>query len=378
MAAKRDYYEVLGIDKNASASDIKKAYRKMAKKYHPDANPGDKEAEARFKEVNEANEVLSDEQKRAAYDQYGHAAFDGAGNMGGAGGFSGMDMGDIFSGIFGSGGFSGGFGDFFGGGTSRRSNGPRRGRDNEINLTISFEESMFGCRKSVKVPVYEICPDCKGNGAKPGTYPETCHKCGGSGQMRVEKQTILGIMQTVTTCTECNGTGKVIKEKCPKCSGSGNVKNVKDVYVDIPKGISHGQAVRKSGLGGAGSNGGPNGDLYVRVNVLPSPIYIRKGNDLFVDFEISMVDAALGVDVKIPTIDGDKDYTVKPGTQPDYQVTFRNKGAYDVHNSNNRGDQVVTLKVVIPKDLNNEQKELLREFKNGGKTEKKKKGFFGI
>ncbi|MBQ7265295.1 MAG: molecular chaperone DnaJ [Firmicutes bacterium] len=374
MASKRDYYEVLGIDKSASAADIKRAYRKLAKKYHPDFNPGDKEAEEKFKEVNEANEILSDEQKRAAYDQYGHAAFDAAGNTsGGAGGF-GFDMGDIFSSVFGGGGF-GGFGDIFGSGSSRRSNGPRRGADNQMNTSISFEESMFGCKKTINIPVYDTCPDCGGNGAKKGTYPETCRRCGGTGQEQTTRQTPFGVIRSATTCSECHGQGKIIKEKCPTCGGNGHIRVNKDVTLDIPKGISHGQSIRKTGLGSAGENGGPNGDLYIKINVMPSDIYTRHGNDLYVNFEISMVDAALGADIKIPTIDGEKEYTVKPGTQPDYQVTFRNKGAYDVHNPNIRGNEIVTLKVVVPKKLTERQKELLNEFKTG--EPKKKKGFFG-
>ncbi len=377
MASKRDYYEVLGVDKNATAADIKKAYRKLVKKYHPDANPGDKEAEAKFKEVNEANEVLSDEQKRAAYDRYGHAAFDGA--AGGAGGFSGfeggVDMGDIFSGIFGS----GGFGDFFSTGrSSSRRNGPRKGADTMQNITITFEESMFGCQKKLNVPVYENCPECKGSGAKAGTYPETCTRCGGTGVEKVTRQTVFGMMQSQTTCSVCGGQGKVIKEKCPHCGGQGKIKVNREITVDIPRGISHGQRIRKTGLGGAGTNGGPNGDLYVMVNVLPSKTFVRDGDNIFVDFKVSMYDAALGAELKIPTIDGDKDYTLRPGTQPGYTFTIRNKGAYNVHSNSTRGDEIVTIKVEIPTELTNKQKEMLKDLRDGtDKSTKKKKGLFG-
>lgn len=264
MASKRDYYEVLGISKGASDTEIKKAYRKMAKKYHPDANPDNKEAEAKFKEVNEAYEVLSDPQKKAAYDQYGHSAFEQGGMGGGgfSGGFSGMDMGDIFSGIFGDGGF-GGFGDIFGGGGSRR-RGPQRGSDLQMNLTISFEESMFGCKKDITVNVSETCPDCKGSGAKAGTTAETCPHCQGTGQEKVTTRTPFGMAQTVRSCSHCNGEGKIIKEKCPKCGGKGNVNVRKTVTIDIPKGIAHGQSIRKRGLGGAGSRGGENGDYLFK------------------------------------------------------------------------------------------------------------------
>lgn len=377
MASKRDYYEVLGISKGASDTEIKKAYRKMAKKYHPDANPDNKEAEAKFKEVNEAYEVLSDPQKKAAYDQYGHSAFEQGGMGGGgfSGGFSGMDMGDIFSGIFGDGGF-GGFGDIFGGGGSRR-RGPQRGSDLYMNLTISFEESMFGCKKDIAVNVSETCPDCKGSGAKAGTTAETCPHCQGTGQEKVTTRTPFGMAQTVRSCSHCNGEGKIIKEKCPKCGGKGNVNVRKTVTVDIPKGIAHGQSIRKRGIGGAGSRGGENGDLFVQILVTPSKQFQRQGNDLYTDVSIDIVQASLGAEITIPTIDGDEKYTIKPGTQPNTKITIRGKGAYNVRNERARGNLIVTLKVVVPTELKKEQKELLEKLGDSfNGTTHKKKGFF--
>ena len=376
MASKRDYYEVLGVTKGASDAEIKKAYRKMAKKYHPDANPDNKEAEEKFKEVNEAYEVLSDPQKKAAYDQYGHAAFEGG--MGGAGGFSGgfsgMDMGDIFSDIFG-GGF-GGFGDIFGGGGSRK-RGPQRGSDLQVNLTISFEESMFGCKKEITVPVSEKCSECNGSGAKEGTTAETCPNCHGSGQERVTTRTPFGMAQTVRTCSQCGGEGKIIKEKCPKCGGKGSVTTKKTITVDIPKGIAHGQSIRKKGYGSAGTKGGANGDLFIQILVTHSKQFQRQGNDLYTDVAINIVQATLGAEINIPTIDGDELYTIKPGTQPGTKVTLRGKGAYNVRNDKARGNLIVTLNVVIPTELKKEQKELLQKFGDSlNGVAGKKKGFF--
>ncbi len=375
MASKRDYYEVLGVSKGASDAELKKAYRKMAKKYHPDANPDNKEAEAKFKEVNEAYEILSDPQKKAAYDQYGHAAFEqgGMGSGGFSGGFSGMDMGDIFSDLFGN----SGFGDIFGGGSSSRRKGPQRGSDTQMNLTISFEESMFGCTKSINVPVSETCPECKGSGAKAGTSAETCPNCHGTGQERVTTRTMFGMAQTVRTCSHCGGEGKIIKEKCPHCGGRGNITSNKTVSVDIPKGIAHGQSIRKKGLGGAGVKGGANGDLFIQILVSPSKQFQRQGNDLYTEVPIDIVQATLGADITIPTIDGDETYTIKPGTQPGTKITLRGKGAYNVRNDKSRGNLIVTLKVVIPTDLKREQKELLQKFGDSLKgITPKKKGFF--
>ncbi len=378
MASKKDYYEVLGITKDASDADIKKAYRKMAKKYHPDANPDNKEAEEKFKEVNEAYEILSDPQKKAAYDQYGHAAFEQGGMGGGgfSGGFSGMDMGDIFNDIFG-GSFGGGFSDIFGGGSRSGRRGPQRGSDLQMNLTITFEESMFGCQKEITVPVSEKCTDCGGTGAKAGTSAETCPNCHGSGQERVSTRTPFGMAQTVRTCSQCHGEGKIIKEKCPKCGGKGSVTTNKTITVDIPKGIAHGQSIRKKGLGSAGTMGGSNGDLFIQILVGPSKQFQRQGNDLYTEVPINIVQATLGAEIKIPTIDGEEAYTIKPGTQPGTKVTLRGKGAYNVRNDKSRGSLIVTLKVVVPTDLKKEQRELLQRFGDSltGNTTKKK-GFF--
>lgn len=379
MASKRDYYEVLGIQRGAGDQEIKKAFRKMAKKYHPDANPGDKEAEEKFKEVNEAYEVLSDPQKKAAYDQYGHSAFEqggmgGGGFSGGFGGFSGMDMGDIFSGIFGD-----GFGDIFGGGRSRSSrSGPQRGSDLQMSMTISFEESMFGCKKEVNIPVYETCDDCKGSGAKKGTTAETCPYCHGTGQEKITQQTPFGMISSTRVCSHCRGEGKIIKEKCPKCGGNGNIKVNKNVTVEIPKGISAGQSIRKRGLGGAGIKGGPNGDLFIQINVVPSKTFIRQGNDLYVNVPISITQAVFGGKINVPTIDGDYEYELKSGTQPDTKATIRGKGAYNVKNDKYRGNLVVTFNVVIPTELNKDQREALEKFAeaSGEKQHSKKKGWF--
>ncbi|MBR1443056.1 MAG: molecular chaperone DnaJ [Firmicutes bacterium] len=373
MADKRDYYEVLGIAKGATDADIKKAYRKLAKKYHPDANPGNKEAEEKFKEISEAYEVLSDPQKRQTYDQFGHAAFSGGGGggAGGFGGFSGgVDMGDIFESFFGG----SGFGDIFGGGGRSRRNGPEQGSNLLYNLTITFEEAVFGCKKEITFPHEESCPDCKGTGAKPGTHPESCKRCGGSGQVRETKQTMFGMMSNVRVCPECQGSGKTIKDKCPKCSGKGRVNVNKKIIVDVPKGINDEQKIRKKGLGDAGRNGGPAGDLIIAIHVKPHKKFVRRNYDIYLDYTISMIQATLGGEVKIPTIDGEETYTVKPGTQPDTVIKLKNKGVFNLRNENIRGDQIVTLKVEIPTKLTEKQKNLLREF--SGEQADKSKGFF--
>ena len=373
MAGKRDYYEVLGVDKNAGDSDIKKAYRKLAKKYHPDANPNNKEAEAKFKEAGEAYEVLSDKDKRAAYDRYGHSAFEngGGGGAGGFGGFSGgMDMGDIFESFFGG----SGFGDIFGG-SGRRKNGPKRGADVQTNIRISFEEAMFGTEKEISLNVTESCDTCKGTGAKPGTVAENCKKCGGSGQESVVQQTMFGTMRSTRPCSACHGEGKIIKEPCPSCRGKGKVRKNKNVKISIPKGIDNGQSIRKSGFGEAGDKGGASGDLYVNIYVTPHKEFVRKENNIFLDVPISFVQAALGDELTIKTIDGEEKYTLKPGTQPNDTAVLKGNGAYKVRNDKYRGDQIVTFKVKIPTKLTDRQKELLREFSGDGTTEKKSKTF---
>ena len=381
MAEKRDYYEVLGVSKGASDSEIKSAYRKLAKKYHPDMNPGDKEAEAKFKEASEAYAVLSDADKRRQYDQFGHAAFDGG--AGGAGGFDfgGMDMGDIFGDIF---------GDFFGGGRSRgQSNGPMKGQNIRTSVRITFEEACFGVDKEIDVTLKEECATCHGTGAKPGTPPETCKKCGGKGQVVFTQQSLFGVVRNVQACPDCHGTGKIIKERCSDCSGSGYISKRKKISVSIPAGIDNGQCVRIRDKGEPGVNGGQRGDLLVEVVVSRHPIFQRQDRDIFSTAPITFAQAALGGDVRIKTVDGEVIYTVKPGTQTNTRVRLRNKGVPSLRNKQVRGDHYVTLVVEVPTKMNSEQKELLEAFdkamygeKNEDETpsdEKKhgKKGMFG-
>ncbi len=388
---KRDYYEVLGVEKSADDAAIKKAYRALAKKYHPDMNPGDAEAEKRFKEASEAYAVLSDPEKKSKYDQFGHAAFDGPGGGGGAGGFdfNGADFGDIFGDIF---------GDFFGGGTrsSARGNGPMKGANLRTSVRIGFEEAVFGCKKEIELNVKETCKTCNGNGAKPGTSPETCTKCGGRGQVTVTQQSILGMMRSVQTCPNCQGSGKIIREKCTGCRGTGYTTMRKRYSVNIPAGIDNGQSVRQPGLGEPGINGGPRGDALVEVIVSHHPIFQRQDFNIFSTVKISYALAALGGEVYVDTVDGKIAYTVRPGTQTDTKVRLKGKGVPSWRNSNVRGDHYVTLVVETPERLSHEAKELLRQFDalcgdslHSVKTEagqtpepenkdsKKKKGFFG-
>lgn len=359
MASKRDYYEVLGVQKGASDAEIKRAYRKVAKKYHPDANPGDKEAEEKFKEAAEAYEVLSDPDKRSKYDQFGHAAFEQGG--GGAGGFGGFDfnsgdMGDIFGDIF---------GDFFGGGSRSRSsnNGPMKGANLRASVRITFEEAVFGCEKELDITLKDECGTCHTTGAKPGTAPETCPKCGGKGQVVYTQQSMFGMVRNVQTCPDCNGTGQIIKEKCPDCHGEGYIKRRRKIKVNIPAGIDNGQSVRISGKGEPGKNGGPRGDLLVNVVVSRHPKFQRQEYDLYSTQPIDFVDAALGATVKIDTIDGPYDYTIKPGTQTDTKIRLNKKGVPTLRNKNIRGDHYVTLVVKVPKNLNEKQKQALKNFK---------------
>lgn len=375
---KRDYYEVLGVDKSADDATIKKAYRKLAKKYHPDINPGNAEAEAKFKEASEAYAVLSDADKRRQYDQFGHAAFDGSGGAG-AGGFdfSGMDMGDIFGDIF---------GDFFGGGSRRRANnGPMRGANVRTHVQITFEEAAFGCTKEIKVRLKEECKTCHGTGAKPGTSPETCNKCGGKGKVMYSQQSLFGMVQNVQTCPECNGTGKIIKEKCPDCRGTGYVEAVKTIEVSIPAGIDNGQSIRIREKGEPGTNGGPRGDLLVEVIVSRHPTLQRQDMDIYSSAPITYAQAALGGEIIIQTIDGNVAYQVKPGTQTDTRIRLKGKGVPSLRNKEVRGDHYVTLVVQVPTALSEEAKEALRHFdqlsgdslKSGAfvEPEKKKKSF---
>ena len=385
---KRDYYEVLGIDKNADDAAIKKAYRVLAKKYHPDKNPGDADAENKFKDASDAYAFLSDPEKRRQYDQFGHAAFEG-GAGGGFGGFdfSGADFSDIFGDIF---------GDFFGGGRrGRSSNGPMKGANIRTSVRITFEEAVFGVDKEIELTLKDECKTCHGSGAKPGTSPETCSKCGGKGQVVFTQQSFFGTVRNVQTCPECNGTGKVIKEKCVDCHGSGYIASRKKIQVSIPAGIDNGQSVRIRDKGEPGSNGGPRGDLLVEVIVGRHPIFQRQDYNIFSTVPISFAVAALGGDVVVDTVDGKVIYEVKAGTQTDTKVRLKGKGVPSLRNRDVRGDHYVTLVVQTPEKLSHEAKELLRQFdaaagdslnaakgaqpeKPGETKEKKKKGRGGL
>ena len=365
MADKRDYYEVLCVAKTATDDEIKKAYRVLAKKYHPDMNPGDKEAEVKFKEASEAYAVLSDPEKRKQYDQFGHAAFEQGGGAG-AGGFGGFDFSDIFGG-----GMGDIFSDLFGGGRSRSSyNGPMQGANVKITMRVSFMEAVFGVDKKIQMGIKDECPHCHGTGAKPGTSPETCSKCGGKGQVVYTQQSLFGAVRNVQTCPDCHGTGKIIKEKCTDCSGTGYIKNNKTIEISIPAGIDNGQSVRIKGKGEPGVNGGPRGDLLVGVNVDRHPIFQRQGYDIYTTVPISFADAALGADITIKTVDGDVTQTIKPGTQTDARITLRGKGVPTLRNKNTRGNHYVTLVVQVPEKMNAEQKEALRRFDAAMKGEK--------
>ena len=359
---KRDYYEVLGVDKNADDAALKKAYRALAKKYHPDMNPGDAEAEKKFKEASEAYAVLSDAEKRRKYDQFGHAAFEnGGGGAGGFGGFdfNGADFGDIFGDIF---------GDLFGGGRrgGRAGNGPMKGMNIRKGVRITFEEAIRGCEKELDLVIKDPCPKCNGTGAKPGTSPETCSNCGGKGQVVYTSQSFFGTVQNVQTCPDCGGTGKIIREKCPDCAGTGYVSNRKKIQVSIPAGIDNGQSIRIRDKGEPGTNGGPRGDLLVEVTVSRHPIFTRQDMNIFSTAPITFAQAALGGDVRISTVDGDVIYNVKPGTKTDTKVRLRGKGVPSLRNKQVRGDHYVTLVIQTPEKLSAEAEK---------KTKPKKKGF---
>lgn len=385
---KRDYYEVLGVDKNADDAALKKAYRALAKKYHPDMNPGDKEAEKKFKEASEAYAVLSDPEKRRQYDQFGHAAFDGgAGGAGGFGGFdfNGADFGDIFGDIF---------GDLFGGrrGSAGARSGPMKGANLRTSVRITFEEAVFGTEKEIELTVKEECKTCHGTGAKPGTSPETCPKCGGKGQVVFTQQSFFGTVRNVQACPDCGGTGKIIKEKCTDCHGSGFVPMKKRFAVTIPAGIDNGQCKRLAGQGEPGINGGPRGDVLVEVIVGQHPIFQRQDTNIYSTVPVSFAVAALSGEVVIDTVDGKVIYDVKAGTQTDTRVRLKGKGVPSLRNKDLRGDHYVTLVVQTPEHLSAEAKELLRKFDeatedslhaaeriNSGEAphkEKKKRGFF--
>ena len=355
---KRDYYEVLGVDRNADDAALKKAYRALAKKYHPDMNPGDKEAEKKFKEASEAYAVLSDAEKRRKYDQFGHAAFEGGASGGGGFGgfdFNGADFGDIFGDIF---------GDLFGGGrrTGRAGNGPMQGANIRKGVRITFEEAVFGCEKELEVVIKDPCTTCNGTGAKPGTSPETCPKCGGKGQVVYTSQSFFGTVQNVQTCPDCQGTGKIIKEKCSDCAGTGYVASKKTIQVSIPAGIDNGQSIRIRGKGEPGTNCGPRGDLLVEVTVSRHPVFGRQDMHIFSTAPISFAQAALGGDVRIKTVDGDVLYNVKPGTKTDTKVRLKGKGVPSLRNKQVRGDHYVTLVIQTPEKLSAEAKEALRKF----------------
>ncbi len=358
MAEKRDYYEVLGVSKTASTDEIKKAYRSLAKKYHPDMNPGNKEAEVKFKEANEAYEVLSDSEKRAKYDQYGHAAFDpsmgGGSGFGGFGGFSGadFDFGDIFSSFFGGGGSS----------RSSRANAPIDGDDVLTRITIDFDEAVFGCKKEISYQRIEGCPECGASGAAKGTSPETCKTCNGTGRVTVQQQTMLGYMQSQRPCSSCRGTGKIIKTPCKNCNGKAYIKVNKKLEVSIPAGIDSMQRIVLRGQGSAGRNGGSAGDLVIEVRVREDKIFTRSGNNVYCDVPISFSAAALGAEIDIPTLGKKTEkYQIPEGTQTGTSFTLRGKGIQDI-NTKRRGDVVITVVVETPKNLSQEQKKLLKEF----------------
>ncbi len=372
MADKRDYYEVLGIKKGSSDDEIKKAYRKLAKKHHPDLNPGNHEAEVKFKELNEAYEVLSDSDKKSRYDQFGHAGVDpnfGGGTGGGNPFQGGFDFSDIFDSFFGGG---------FGGGRGRGNpNAPRRGTDCEAQVVISFEEAAKGCKKNISYHQIENCSDCDGSGAKKGTSPKTCGACGGTGQVHINQRTPFGVVQSAKACDSCGGKGKIIDSPCPTCDAKGRVRRQKTIEVNIPAGIDDEQVLSVGGKGNAGANSGPMGDLHVYVSVRPHAIFKRKGNDVWCEMPITFTQAALGADITVPTLDGKVSYKIHEGTQPGDIFKFKGKGIPNVH-GRGKGDQFVQINVEIPKNLNKKQKEILIEFdeKSEDKNYQKRKSFF--
>ena len=378
MADKRDFYEVLGVDKNATDDEIKKAYRKKAKQYHPDLNPGDKDAEAKFKEANEAYEVLSDKDKRGRYDQFGHAGVDpnfgaggGAGGWGtGAGGMD-FDLGDIFGSFFGGG---------FGGGSRANPNAPRRGEDTQSTITISFEEAAKGCKKKIKVQRIETCPDCGGSGAKAGSSPKTCPDCNGRGQVNVTQRTPFGTIQSVKTCPKCGGKGNIVDDPCNKCRGGGRVRKNRELEINIPAGIDDRQVISVRGEGNRGINGGPAGDLHVTVFVRPHPDFERDGYNIWYDCHVNFVQATLGDTIMVPTLDGKVKFDLAAGTQPGAVISLKGRGIQYL-NSRGKGDQYVRVVVEVPKNLTFQQREALKHFKTvmGYDDDKDddKKGFFG-
>ena len=383
MAEKRDYYEVLGIGKNATDAEIKSAYRKLAKKYHPDLNPGDKEAEEMFKEVNEANDVLSDPQKRQRYDQFGFAGVDpnyAAANGGGAGGFGGgfggVDLGDIFGDIFG-GGFGGGFSGFGGGSSTRTANAPRKGHDIQASVILTFEEAAHGCSKKITINRQDTCPDCGGTGAAKGTSPETCPDCGGRGYVVTQQRTPFGVMQSQQPCSHCGGRGTIIRNPCKTCRGTGKTAARKSLEINIPAGIDDDQNIALRGQGDAGSNGGPAGDVIVHVTVKADPMFERDGYDVTIHVPITFSQAVLGDDVEVPTVDGRIVQHIPEGTQSGTKFRLRGQGIQYL-NGRGRGDQYVIVDVEIPKKVTRAQREALKAFEDSMKEDnyEKRKGFF--
>ncbi len=379
---KRDYYEVLGVAKNASEAEIKKAYRTLAKKYHPDMNPGDKTAEQKFKEVNEAYEVLSDADKRAKYDSYGHAAFDPGFGSGGFSGGSGFGAGSGFSGFEGFGGANFDFGDifssFFGGGSSSARSGAVDGDDILVRVTLSFEEAVFGCKKEISFNRIEACHDCGGSGAAKGSSPETCSVCRGTGRVTVKQQTMLGFMQTQKACSACRGTGKIIKNPCSNCKGKGYVKITKKLDVTIPAGIDNGQRIVLRSQGSVGMRGGVSGDLIIEITVKPHSLFVREGRNVYCEIPVSFSEAALGAEIDVPMLDGSTEkYTIPEGTQTGTRFTMRNKGVADP-STKRRGDLIFTVTVETPQSLNAQQKKLLQDFAHslGEMNNKKRQSFF--
>ena len=374
MADKRDYYEVLGLNKGADEASIKKAYRTLAKKYHPDMNPGDAEAEQKFKEVNEAYSVLSDSEKKAQYDQFGHAAFEqGGGGYGGYGGFSDFgDIGDIFSSFFG-GGFGG-----FGGSSSSRKNAPQRGEDIGVHITLTFEEAAFGVKKDISFKRIQKCDECHGSGAKKGTSAETCSHCNGTGQRRVMQRMGGMQFQTTVTCDSCRGTGKIIKNPCSNCSGTGYVRIMKTLSVDIPAGIDNGERIALRGQGSDGRNGGPAGDLIITITIKPHKIFQRERYNVYCDVPITVAEATLGAEITIPTLEGELKYEIPDGTQPGTQFTIKGKGIQYLNYPNRKGDLIFTTVVEIPKGLSQNQKDHMRAFAEacGESNYKKRTNFF--
>lgn len=374
MATKKDYYELLNLQKGCSDDEIKKAYRKLAKKYHPDLNPDDKQAEQNFKDVSEAYEILSDSDKKARYDQFGHAGVDpnyaggaGSGGFGGFGDMGGFDLGDIFEGFFGGG---------LGGGRSANPNAPRRGGDISVNLSLDFLEACKGCSKAVNITHLEKCSDCHGSGSAKGTDTQTCSDCGGAGQVKVQQRTPFGVMASTRACSHCGGKGKIITNPCNKCSGSGRMRITNKLDIQIPAGIDDGQTLSISSQGDSGINNGPNGDLHVTVIVRPHPLFTREGYDIWCEVPLKYSQVVLGDEIVIPTIDGKVQYSVPEGTQPNTVFRLKGKGVNHVH-GRGKGDQYVKITIEVPKKLTKQQKELLINFDDllDDKHHTKQKGF---